>query len=105
MGVLLNLVLGPLNSLNELGKNDSGSLNSDDLVRVDVDLMGVAFVIDCYCVNVPGVDSISVALWSDWTAVLFVVGRFGALCVLVFSGGKCEKGGNSEGSFHLVIKV
>ena len=73
LGIVFDFLLGPLNSLNELGQNDSGGFNRDDLVRVDVDLMGVALVINGWFVDIPVVDGISKALWSDRSSVSIVV--------------------------------
>lgn len=99
-GVLLDLFLGPFNSLNELGKDDSCGLDSDDLVRVDVNLMGIAFVIDGWFINVPSINSVSVALWSDRSVVLISVG-----VAVVVGSGESNEANSSECRFHLVIEV
>ena len=73
LGIVFDFLLGPLNSLNELGQDDSGGFNRDNLVRVDVDLMGVALVINGWLVDIPVINGISKALWSDWSSVSIVV--------------------------------
>ena len=72
-GVVLDLFLGPLNSSNELSKDDSGGLNGDDLVRIDVNLVLVALSINSWLVDVEVIDSISVVLRSDRSMVAIVI--------------------------------
>ena len=107
LGIVLDFFLGPFNSLNELLKDDSGSFDCDDLVRVDVDLVGVALVIDGWLVDVPVIDSISKALWGDWASVSIVVVwtilRFDVRVLDLICRGNAED--SSESSFHEVIKV
>ena len=111
LGIVFDFFLCPLNSLDELGKNDSGGFNCNNLVRVDIYLMGIALVVNCWFVDIPIVDGISKALWSDRSSVSIVV-VWSILDLFdvwvggcVDCGGNSDKGSSSEGCFHEVIKV
>ena len=54
-------------------EDDTGCLNCNNLVRVDIDLMGIALVIDGWFVDVPVIDGISEAFWGNWSRVSIVV--------------------------------
>lgn len=109
LGIVFDFLLGPLNSLNELGKNDSGGFNSDDLIRVDIDLVGIALIINGRFIDIPVVDGISEAFWCDWSSITIVVvgSILDGLDVGVSgdSGGDAKEGSSSEGCFHVLIKV
>ena len=86
-GIFLDLFLGPLNSLDKLLEDDSSGLNRNDLVRVNVYLMGVALIINGWLVDVEIVDGIAETLWSDWASVAVVVTRVVMSVVVLFSRG------------------
>ena len=73
MGVIINLFLGPLNSLDELCKNDSSSFDSDDLIGVDVDLNLIANWVNRWLVNVPVINGVSIACGCNWSITTVVV--------------------------------
>ena len=64
-GVIFDLLFGPLNSLDEIGESNSGGFNSDKLVRVNVNLMFIAIIVDGGVVDVETIYSVSEAVRGD----------------------------------------
>ena len=116
-GVLLVVPLGLSDSLGELKNLKSEGLNSDNLIRVDVDLFLIAVLIREWGIEVEVVHGVVVVLWHDGAVVsstslggslsgglnlsLSLSGDFGSdISAQVKGLGGESKNGKSSSEFH-----
>ena len=69
MSIGLEVVLSLSNSLSELQHFESKCFNSDDLIRVNINLLLIALLICERLLKAKFVDSLTVFLWDDGTVV------------------------------------
>ena len=104
-GILINFFLCPFNSLNQLRKNDSGGLNGNDLVGVDIDLMCIAIIVDGWFVDAPFIDGVAKAFWGNRASIAIVVVWAVSGLVMVVSLNADGKGEGCNSGFHELVKL